>query len=175
MALELTPAGSNLIDENLLEGELRRLLGVDESWPIFIPARLYEKNGRTIALHLMEGYCFVATGLDEVRYFRLEKTKLVERVMAAQGSSGLRVLRVVPDAEVAKLRDQLRDQVTTLLSLGARVKVMHGLYASLEGEVVDNLDEDAEHILVCFKFRSLERIARIPRAFVEVLERDEYA
>ena len=166
----MTPAGSNLIDENSLEAELRRYLGVDETWPIFIPARLYEKNGRTIALHLMEGYCFVATGLDEVRYFRLERTKIVERVMAAQGSSGLRVLRVVPDEEVAKLRTQLRDQVTTLLSLGAHVRVVHGLYASLEGVVVDNLDDDTDHILVCFKFRSLERIARIPRAFVEVVE-----
>lgn len=168
MSVELTSYGEKLIEEKRLKRTLRRLLGVDSSWPIFIPVKLYEKNGRTTAIHLLEGYVFIASGLDEIRYFRLENSKIVESVMATSSPSGMRVLEVIRDADIRRLRDQLQKEVSSYLSPGSKVQVTHGVYARLEGEVVDGLEDDPENILVMFSFRSLERISKIPRAFVAV-------
>lgn len=169
MAAELTPFGEKLIEEKKLASTIRRLLGVDASWPVFIPVKIYEKNGQRVALHLMEGYVFIGSGLDEIRYFRLEGTKVIDHILASSSSSGLRVLKVVPDRKIVQLKRQLRLEVSSYLSEGSRVTVTQGVYARLEGVVVDSLEDDPENILVSFNFRSLERISKVPRAFLEPL------
>jgi hypothetical protein len=43
VALELTRYGEKLIEDGSLATDLRRQLDVDENWPVFIPARIYER------------------------------------------------------------------------------------------------------------------------------------
>jgi len=118
----------------------------------------------------MEGYVFVAAGLDEIRYFRLERTKIVERVLSSKDpNSGVKVLKVLPDSEIQILRSQLCERVTEDLAEGTPVVITQGVYARLEGRVVDSLGEDPNNILVLFNFRSMSRISKIPREFVEVV------
>jgi len=164
VALELTRAGEKLVEENQLADNLRRLLGVEEDWAIFIPARVYEKNGKKITIHLMEGYAFIATGLDEVVYFRLEHTKLVEQVMATRGSRGIRVLSVIPDGKIADLRKQLSQEVAADIIPGMTVRVLDGIYSKLEGIVLDTEDD---HAVIHFELRSLKVISKVPKAFLE--------
>lgn len=121
----------------------------------------------------MEGYVFIGSGLDEVRYFRLEGTKAIDHILATMSPSGLRVLRVVPDRDILQLKRQLRQEVSSYLSEGSRVTVTQGVYARLVGIVVDSLEDDPENILVSFSFRSLERISKVPRAFLEPLGHDQ--
>lgn len=164
VALELTRPGEKLVEEGALSENLRRLLDVDEDWPVFIPARVYEKNGKRVTVHLMEGYAFVATGLEEVRYFRLEHTKLVEQVMATRSTRGIRVLSVIPDSKVSDLRRQLNEEVASDLIPGMTVLVTDGVYSKLEGVVMDT---EGDHAVVRFELRSLEVISKIPKVFLD--------
>lgn len=164
VALELTRQGERLVEEGLFENEVRRVLGVDDTWPVFVPSKIYEKRGKKVAVHLMEGYAFVGTGLDEVRYFRLEGSKLIEKVMAQVGVRGMRVLSVIPDAHIRELKKQLAQEVSTDIVPGMVVKVTEGVYAKLEGEVKD---VEGDHAVVHFVLRSLEVLAKIPKVFLD--------
>ena len=164
VALELTRQGERLVEDGDLAGSIRRVLEVEEEWPIFIPARVYEKKGKRVTVHLMEGYAFIATGLDEVRYFRLEHTKLVEQVMATRSTRGIRVLSVIPDAQVTDLRRRLAEEVSSDIIPGMQVLVTEGIYSKLEGVVMDT---EGDHAVVRFELRSLEVISKIPKVFLD--------
>lgn len=167
VALELTRQGELLIEEGTLAEALRRELGVDEDWPVFIPSRMYERKGRRMAVHLMEGYAFVASGLDEVRYFRLEQSKLVEQVLAPRTSGGIRVLTTIPDDHIVELRHRLSEEMAADIVPGMRVAVTEGVYKGLEGTV---MDMEGEHAVVYFELRSLKSISKVPKVFLDTPE-----
>jgi len=143
---------------------LRRGLDVEDNWPVFVPARIFKKKGRQVTIHLMEGYVFVASGLDEVRYFRMENTKLVAQVLATRGARGIRALSTIPDSRVTELRRQLNAEVAADIIPGMRVLVTDGVYSKLEGIV---LDTQGDHATVHFELRSLEVISRVPKVFLD--------
>lgn len=154
------------VEEGVLDRTLRNDLSVDDDFSIFIPATTYEKGGRRITLHLLEGYVFVATGLAETAYFKLEKRSYVSQVMSVVGAHQMRVLSVIPNTEIEGMRQQLRGMASADISVGERVRMLDGLYCSLEGEVVDT---DQDHAVVQLEFRSLYVLASIPLVFLEVL------
>ena len=164
VVLELTRQGEKLVEDGALPHEIRRILDVEDEWPVFVPARVYEKKGKRVTIHLMEGYAFVATGLDEVRYFRLEQTKIIEQVLTTRGARGIRALSTIPDTRVAELRSQLNAEVAADIIPGMRVLVTDGVYSKLEGIV---LDTQGDHATVHFELRSLEVISRIPKVFLD--------
>lgn len=164
VALELSRHGEKLVEDGGLAEELRKGLDVAEDWPVFIPARVYEKNGKRITVHLMEGYAFVATGLDEVRYFRLEQSKFVENVMSSHGVHGIRRLKTIHDSQVADLRRRLSQEVSSDIVPGMRVLVTDGIYSKLEGVVVD---VEGDHAVVSIELRSLEVLSKIPKVFLD--------
>lgn len=164
MALELTRHGEKLVEDGTLAAEIRRALDVDEDWPVFIPARIYERKGRRHTVHLMEGYAFVATGLDEVRYFHLESTKVIEQVMATRDPRGIRVLKPIGDGQVADLRRRLIDEVAADIIPGMQVLVTDGIYSKLEGIV---MDIEGDHAVVRFELRSLKVISKVPKVFLD--------
>lgn len=164
VVLELTHQGEKLIEEGSLEVELRKGLDVEDDWPVFVPARIFRKKGRRVTVHLMEGYAFMASGLDEVRYFRMENTKLVSKVLATHTNRGIRALSTIPDSRVAELRRQLNAEVAADIVPGMRVLVTDGVYSKLEGIV---LDTQGDHATVHFELRSLEVISRVPKVFLD--------
>jgi len=166
VALELTHQGEKLVEEGTLPAHLRRALGVDGSWPVFIPSRVFTKKGKKTVVHLMEGYAFVASGLDEVVYFRLEQTKLVDKVLSSPGPRGIRSLETLADREIAELRKKLTLEVSSDITPGMRVLVMSGVYSKLEGDV---LDTEGDHAVLLFGLRSLQIIAKIPKVFLETV------
>lgn len=153
-----------MVEDGTLAPELRKELRVEEAWPVFIPARIYEKNGKRVTVHLMEGYAFVATGLDEIHYYRLEQTKLVEQVLSARGARGIRVLSTIPDGRVADFRRQLNEEVAADIVPGMTVVVTDGIYSKLEGTV---LDVEGDHAVVRFELRSLKVISKVPKVFLD--------
>jgi hypothetical protein len=164
VALELTRQGEKEVETGTLDKELRKVLGLDGQWPIFIPARVYKRGLKNVVVHLMEGYAFIASGLDEVNYFRLEhEGKLVERVMTASSPSGLRVLKTIPDRQVRELRRQLVAEVSSDLEPNISVHVSDGRYKGLDGVV---LFVEDEYALVSIGLRSMEIVATIPRIFL---------
>ena len=170
VVLELTHAGEQQIDEGTLDVWLRRTLGLPATHPIFIPSVTYPVGGQNVTVHLMEGYAFVASGLTESAYFRLENTGHVRKVLSARGPSGMRTLSVLPDTEICNLRLQLQTQVSSDVVLGMRIRVTEGPLTNIEGDVIE-VDGDHAHIHVVM--RTLNLIARVPRLFLTPISEDE--
>lgn len=169
VVLELSPQGERLIEEGNLDSELRRQLRVDASWPVFVPSRHFERCGKRITVHLMEGYAFIASGLDEIHYFRLERSRLVEQVMATKGPHGVRVLSVVSDQKIETLRQRLLDEVSVDIAPGMSVRVTQGLYANMTGSV-EMLEGD--HAGIYFDLESLKLLAYLPKAILDTADQD---
>jgi transcription antitermination factor NusG len=160
--LELTKAGELKAIEGKLAQALRNSLGVDDSFPVFVPYSTYNKGGRTVSVRLIEGYAFVATGLPEIRYFALERTPLVSRVFSSS-SGGMRILHTVPNSEVNSMKARLAESMSSDLELGTKVRITGGNYRDLEGQVVDLYDNK---VAVRVEFRSLTTITVVPRNLV---------
>lgn len=167
--LELTKLGEQKAVEGKLEASLRSLLSVDPSFPVFVPYATYSKGGRTVSVRLIEGYAFVATGLPETAYFRLERSALISRVFSSKQKNGMRVLHSLPNAEVEAMRSRLADSLGDDLEVGARVRITGGNYRDLEGVIVDLYEKRAA---VRIEFRSLTTIAVVPRNLVTFSTRE---
>jgi len=170
VTLELSRLGETKLEEGTLETSIRRGLEVDEDFPIFIPAATFFKNGKPVTVHLMQGYVFVGAGLEEAAYFSLEKEPYLVQVLSRTSPSGLKVLSVIPDSSIKELQLQLRDLLTAGITVGSKVHVTEGLYENLEGKVL-NVAKDKAAVLI--KLRSLEKIAHLPKLFLDVVEDEE--
>lgn len=164
VVIELTRLGEIRVEEGILDQMIRRELDVDDLFPVFIPAAVYVKNGKTITIQLLEGYVFVGSGLPETAYFKLEKKGYVNQVMSRRDKNQMRVLQVIPNSEVLEMKKKLRRLVSSDIVEGERVLVVEGRYACLEGEVIDIMDDCAT---VSFTFRSLAVLATMPVVFLE--------
>lgn len=161
--LELSKQGEQRAIEGRLEGNLRALLSVDSHFPVFVPYATYTKGGRTVSVRLIEGYAFVAAGLPEVAYFRLERSPLVSRVFSSTLKNGMRVLHTLPNGDIEEMRNRLGESLGADLEVGQKVKVTGGNYRNLEGVIVDLYEKQAA---VQITFRSLVSIALVPRNLV---------
>lgn len=165
IAIELTRLGETKVEDGTLESAIRKDLGVDGNFPLFVPATGYTKNNRTITIHLMEGYVFVGSGLSETEYFNLEKKPYIGQVMSTRPHAHkMRVLSVIEDNHIQEMRTKLRSLASADIEVDAEVRITEGPYKYLEGSV---LGLDADNAFVKIKLRSLEVIATIPRIFLE--------
>ena len=168
VAIELSPLGETKVEEGTLVKVLRSDLEVGEDYPIFIPSIVYQKGGKRVSLHLMEGYAFVVSGLPETRYFALEQKPYVTQVMSTRGGPyRMRTPSVISDAHIQDLQRQLRKMVSSDIEVGARIFVLDGLYKGLDGEVLGIENEEA---FVLVELRSIKIIATVPLVFLESRE-----
>lgn len=164
VVLELTRLGEVKVEEGNLAALLREALGVDETFPVFIPSVSYLAGNRRTTIHLMEGYAFVISRLAEVQYINLEgRCPYVKKVLTTRSPSGMRVLSVIPDQNVQEMRQQLAQHVSSDVKDGMRVVVVEGVYAHLDGVVLHVQELEAQ---VRFQMRSIDIITTIPRMFL---------
>jgi len=166
--LELTPQGETRLEDGTLDQNIRNDLGVDQTFPIFIPATTYHKDNKIITLRLLEGYVFVSSGLPETTYFGLEQKPYIAQVMSSKpGPYKLRVLSTVPNEKIEELKTQLQGMLASNIVMYDKVVAIDGTYKSLEGLV---LGIDGDKAFVRINLRSMEVIAAIPLIFLEVVE-----
>ena len=79
----------------------------------------------------------------------------------------MRTPMTIPDTNVKELRRQLQQQMTVGISIGDEVRITQGHYRNLEG-VVRWVYGDSAFVEVCL--RSLEMIAGVPKALLEVIK-----
>ena len=164
ITLELTSLGEQKVVEGTIEASLRHDLGVDDAFPIFIPATTYRKSGKVITLQLMQGYVFVASGLPEISYFGLERKPYIAGVLSTQPTRNqVRTLRVLHDREIRNFRKRLGEMVAADVEVDALVVVNSGKYKGMEGRVLEVDGTDAH---VEFRLRSLWRLTSIPTIFL---------
>lgn len=167
VAIELTPHGETKVEEGLIESALRRDLGVDDDFPVFIPAVTFRRRERVVTVHLLEGYAFVASGLPETTYYDLERQPYVGQVLSTNpGPHRMRRLSVVSNDRVREMQAQLRRMVAAEIEIGARVMITDGTYRQLDG-VVTGLE--AENAFVKIELRSLKAVVTVPRLFLETI------
>jgi len=165
VVIELTSLGEAKVDDGTLEEALRTDLDGGPHFPIFVPATMYRKGGRTHVVALMQGYVFVGSGLSDVAYYRLEQKPYVSQVISTvSGPHEMRVLSTIPDKKIREMRHQLRQKVSSDIKQGDWVTVIKGTHRSLEGEVMGMEAEDA---FVKIELRSIKLIATIPLVFLE--------
>ncbi len=164
VVIELSHLGETKVDEGTLEATLRRDLDLPHDFPIFIPVISYPKGNRTINIHLMEGYVFVGSGLQDTSYFALERKEYVSQIISTPGR--VRSLSVVPNSKIVDLRNQLVKLVASDLQIGATVRVTNGTYRNLEGLTIVVSGDTA---IVRIKLRSLDLMATIPTVFLEAI------
>jgi len=163
VVIELNSKGEEKFEEGTLASSLRRDLGVDEDFEIFIPAISFTRNHRKETITLIEGYVFVDSSLPDSNYFKLESRPYVEQVMTLKGRSDVRELSVVPDVEIVKMRDLLREMVNQDVSVGQWVDVRGGRYRNIKGEILHVEDGQA---VIHVALRSLEFFLYLPLVFL---------
>ncbi len=167
VVLEVTSLGEQKIDEGTLEKTLRRDLDLDDNFPIFIPAVHTIRNGRPVTVHLMEGYVFIASGLEDYKYIALERKPYCNKVLTVRQSGGMRQLQVLSNQKIEDLRKSMQDTISQDVQEGSTVFVIGGSYNHLTGEVVTLKGDWA---VVHFNFRSAEVLSRVPRALLSISE-----
>lgn len=165
VVLELSYVGEQKVEEGCLLNLLQQEYPILKNHPIFIPSLTYFKSNEVVTFHLMEGYIFVATGLDEEIYFMLENSPYIQGLITS--GYPLRILNTVQDQYIEGLRLKLREMVSMDLIEGMRVNILEGTYSKLQGRVID-LFEDLASILV--EMRSAQFIVSLPKAFLEPTE-----
>lgn len=160
VVFELTRAGERFAQEGLLEGYLRKILRAPDH-EVFVPYLSYRYDGRISLFNVMEGYTFVASGLDERVYFRaIVDSPYLKSVLSHRSSGSGLVLQTVPDAKVRELRDSLAKMVAVEIQEGMKVEITRGICQGLSGVVQSLTPEDA---FVLIALRTLRTIRTIPR------------
>lgn len=170
VVIEITSIGESKTLDGTLERSIREDLDVGNDHPIFIPVRAVSREGQSSKIiSVIDGYVFVASGLPEVDYFRLENQPYVQQVLSVRtGPHQMRCLSTVPNADIEDLKSKLVDMLTVDIPVGSRVLVEHGIYEGLEGEVMDH-SEDGENSFIKIDMESLSTIATLPRSFLSEL------
>jgi len=161
--IELTRLGERRAEEGTLAPLLRDALALSPNHPVFIPSKTYTTGGRRVTIHLMEGYAFIASDGTELPYLSRAEQPYVKRMLTTPTPSGSKVLSVVPDRVVLDMEANLAKHVGDDARVGSKVSVTSGLYAKLDGEVVDSAPSG--NLVVRFRMRSLDAIVEIPRSF----------
>jgi hypothetical protein len=157
VVLELAASGERLASKGTLEKYLRSLFP-DQN--VFVPYLSYEFDGRSVLFNVMEGYCFVESGLDE-RYY-ISEARESPYLKRALYSTGLNcTLNTVSREVVSQLSDQLSRMFAEDISVGMRVGVKRGICSGLSGEVLSvNSSLGTAQVLV--ELRSLRTIRTLP-------------
>lgn len=162
VTLELTTLGEIKVEEGVLEKIIRKELSGDDV-EFFIPVSQYRQNGRKVTLHLLEGYFFISTGLDDMSYFDLEHTPYVETVFSTLSPNGMRVLSTIKNDYIEDMKNQLRGMSCKGLKQGDEVDIVMGAYKKLTGTLID-FDGDKAYISI--NLRSLSAIVELPNAYI---------
>lgn len=170
VTLELTPIGETGVMEATLEKTLRRDLQVSPDFPIFIPAKSYQKRGLPATMVLVEGYAFVGEGLPYTAYFGLEGKPYIEKVLSHERSNGGREPQFISHLNIQKLERKLKNLDVPKLKKRDQVLVRQGLYRGMEGTVLDVISDD--DVIVSFSMRSINIVAQLPCVFLDLAEHE---
>ncbi len=169
LILELTPQGESAAEDGLLEGVLRDHGDLDQGHPVFIPCMACTHKGVRSVISVMEGYAFVASGVDDSFFDRLRSTPYVRRVMT-RGTGIRRVVETIPDAKIRDLRKNLNEMVGAEILVDMEVRIIDGPLIGIVGKVVEIYGDQAS---VLVEMRSLYAIKDFPRFFLHPVSDDE--
>lgn len=169
VVLELGPKAEGE-DPDLVKAAIRHSIKGAE---VFIPASVTKMGDERVIQYLVEGYAFVRRDHPDSSYLRLEGTRYVQGVLRQTSGTSARtsrVLAVVGDDEINKLRGQIREEVDQGIAVGDLVLITSGAYRQITARVETEIPEhDAVQVFV--KLRSKEAIVTLPRACLRLVQK----
>lgn len=159
MVYELTTSGETVASQGGLEHHIKTLLKTP-TLEVFVPYLSYTYENRTAVFNVMEGYCFVSSGLDDRAYLAIVyDSPYLKGALHSRGGGSL-VLMTVPESSVQELKDRLSHMVAVEIQEGMKVKISRGICQGLDGKVV-GLEGETAYVLI--NLRTLQTIRTIPR------------
>lgn len=146
--------------EGTLEAHLRRTLKLEPTHGVFVPYLPLKCDSKVTLFNVMEGYAFVASGLDDREYFLVTHESMYLRSALHSRQGRTNILMTVPDEKIRDLRKRLHDMIAVEIRKNMRVEVIQGPYKGLEGLVAE-LTPDTAHVLI--ELRTLRTIRSFPR------------
>lgn len=127
---------------------------------VFLPSINLRLDGRAVHFSVMDGYCFVGSGLPTEEYFRkVEDSPYLNKVLYTKSRN--LALHTVPNTTIEELKHKLSLMVSSDIKEGDRVLITKGVCENLEG-VVLSVDQDAGEANVLLETRTLKTIRRLP-------------
>lgn len=160
VVVELSSMGESKLEDGTIEGIIRKSIQLSKEYKIFIPKMVYTNNNNSISLYLLEGYIFIQSGLDEIRYFELEQTPYVNRVLSTRKKDGVRVLGVVDNSVIEDMREKLSCLSINDLKEDDIVTVTDGFYRGIDMSIIEIVGDKA--IVRSHGLKSLDVITTIP-------------
>ncbi len=168
VVLELGPKAEGE-DPDLVRASIRHSIRDAE---VFIPASITKMGGERVIQYLVEGYAFVKRAHPDATYMRLENTKYVQTVLrhpiSLNGGRPIKQLAVVSDAEIAKFRGQIREEVDQGICVGDTVMITSGAYRQITARVEEEIPE-LDQVQVYIELRSKKAIITLPRAGLKLV------
>lgn len=167
VVLELNPR-SEREDPDLIRSSISHSL---KSADIFVPAAVTQVGDDRVVHYLMDGYAFVRHDRQPTDYFKLEGSRYVQNVLVRSGSgSRHRRISTIPDRDVVRMKDQIRQLTDQGIGVGDIVRINSGAYRNITATVLEEIPENRS-VLVSVKLRSKESLVTLPRSFLVVVER----
>lgn len=173
VVLELTSRGEQ-DDPDTVTASIAKTLKVSSA-DVFLPVSVTQVGGDRVLQPLYDGYAFARLVKSVGDYFRLENSKYVQSVLLKTGS-GSKASRVstVSDAEVLRMRDQVREFADQGIGVGDTVRILSGPYRNMLAQVVVDIPE-TKTVQVYVKLRSKQSLLDLPRSFLLVETRAPYS
>lgn len=156
--MQLSSYGESLAEKGELYSKLRKKIPKNKN--IFIPYHRLEFQGKVTKINVLEGYCFVESGLEEREYFNLGLEAYIDNILHTKRNRSI-TLQTVRDADVEKLKSSLQDMLTKDLEEDMSVCISGGVYKGIDGQIV-GFNSDKSEAYVYITLRSLQAIRTIP-------------
>jgi len=166
VVLELSLRGESEDPDEISKSILRVIGGEGE---VFIPASITQIGEDRVVRYLMDGYAFVRRDHEDAAYLKLEGSRYVQSLLA-EGNGKDRRLSTVTDADVERLKRQVRIEADQGICIGDTVEIVKGPYQSIPAQVVADIPEQGK-VQVYVQLRSKQSLLTLPRTFLKVIER----
>jgi 5'-3' exonuclease/transcription antitermination factor NusG len=170
VVLELSSRGEGEDPEPLRAALERSLKGVE----FFVPVSVSTVGESRVIHWLVDGYVFAKRTVPDSSFFRLENTRYINSILTSvepRGGRPQRVIAPVPDADIEKMRRQIRVETQQGIEVGDEVEVTSGPYRGIKGRIIEEVAEQ-NTVQVYIQLRSKKAIVTLPRSFLKFVAKD---
>lgn len=141
---------------------------------VFIPASVTKMGDEKVIKYLVDGYAFIKRTHPDASYMRLENTKFVQAVLrnpvSVNGGRAIKQIAVVTEAEIERLRGQIRAEVDQGIAVGDTVLITSGPYRQITATVETEIPE-MDQVQVYIELRSKQAIITVPRGGLRLVRK----
>jgi len=149
-------------DPDLIVDAIRKQIRGAE---VFVPAAITQIGDDKVTHYLVEGYAFVRLDEPESKYYKLENSRYVSKLLKTS-----KRLSTISASEIERMQLQVAAEAHQGICVGDTVCIVSGPYRNIEATVIEDIPEE-EQVQVYVQLRSKQSIVTLPRSFLQVVSR----